>query len=261
MLAPRTLPGKYAEFNRRHHSPSGHPWRGYFKVFGSSSALRLKLAGPYAWQENNSIRAFEYPWAYEQIQSLGSKLVVADVGASLAGLQYTLAREGHEVHAIDPGMQATGVGWEVDPEFHQRLANVYKAPVRLHATTLEDAGLPESSVDVVLSVSTIEHFGPDDFSRFAQAAKRTLKPGGHLVLTIDLFLDLKPFTGREQNEFGLNANVAQLLEQLDAKLVVGKVEELYGFPAFDADRVQSHLSEYLIGTGYPGMTQCLVARV
>lgn len=230
-------------------------------MFGSRSDLRLKLAGPYAWQENNSIRAFEYPWAHDQIRSLGSELVIADVGASLAGLQYTLARDGDEVHAIDPGMSATGVGWEVDPDFHQRLASVYKAPVRLHATTLDDAGLAESSVDVVLSVSTIEHFGPDDFTRFALAAKRALKPGGHLVLTIDLFLDLKPFTSRERNAFGLNADVAALLDELGATLVVGNAEELYGFPEFDADRVQSGLSEYLIGEGYPGMTQCLVARV
>jgi len=136
-----------------------------------------------------------------------------------------------------------------------------QAPVRLQPTTLEEAGLAEASVDVVLSVSTIEHFGADDFTRFAQAARAVLTPGGHLVLTIDLFLDLKPFTSRERNAFGLNANVAALLDQLDATLVVGNADELYGYPGFDADRVQSGLSKYLVGEGYPGMTQCLVARV
>lgn len=259
MLAPFRLPDKYAEFNRRHHAPNGTWFRGRLRRF-ERSRLRVVLAGPYAWQSNNTTRAFEYPWAHEQIQGLGRNLVIADVGASLAGLQFTLAKEGHKVHAVDPGLNASGVGWEVDPAFHQLLAETYRAPVQLHPTTFDEAGFADDSLDVVLSVSTIEHFGPDDLASFAHSARRALKPGGHVVLTIDLFLDLIPFTDREHNRWGTNMSVAALIEALDATLVVGDREVLYGFPDFNARRIQGALSQYMIGA-YPTLTQCVVARI
>jgi 2-polyprenyl-3-methyl-5-hydroxy-6-metoxy-1,4-benzoquinol methylase len=259
MLAPSRLPDRYAEFNRKHHAPDGTFLRGRGGRFGRNR-IRLLLVGPYGWQLNNSTRAFEYPWAHEQVQGLGRNLVIADVGASLAGLQFTLAREGHEVHAVDPGLNASGVGWEVDPTFHQLLAKTYRAPVQLHPTALDEAGVTDSSLDVVLSVSTIEHFGREDMASFAQSARRALKPGGHLVLTIDLFLDLIPFTDRERNRWGTNMSVAALIDTLDATIVVGERDVLYGFPEFDARRVQANLSQYLIGD-YPTLTQCVVARV
>ncbi|MGZ4194525.1 MAG: class I SAM-dependent methyltransferase, partial [Solirubrobacteraceae bacterium] len=215
MLAPFRLPESYAKFNRRHHAPDGREIRKRLRRLGRSR-LRLRLAGPYAWQSNNTTRAFEYPWAHEQISKLGHNLVIADVGASLAGLQFTLAQEGHEVHAVDPGLNATGLGWQVDPTFHQLLAETYHAPVKLHPTTFDEAGFADDSLDIVLSVSTIEHFGPEDLMSFAQSARRALKPGGHLVLTIDLFLDLIPFTDRERNRWGTNMSVAALIEALDA---------------------------------------------
>ena len=164
------------------------------------------------------------------------------------------------MHAVDPGLNASGLGWEVDPTFHQLLAETYHAPVRLHPTTFQQAEFAEGSLDVVLSVSTIEHFGPDDLQSFAESVRRALKPGGHVVLTIDLFLDLIPFTDRAENRWGTNMSVAALMEALDATIVVGDRNVLYGFPEFDARRIQADLSEYMIGA-YPTLTQCVVARV
>lgn len=262
MLAPASArqPESVRAFNRRHGAPFGHRGRRYSTRLGHRSKLAARLAGPYAWQPNNTTREYEYPWVFEQVHALGSGLVVVDLGASLAGMQFTLARSGHQVHAVDPGMKATGRGWDLDPSFHQFLADTYNAPVLLHPTTLDQAGLAERSVDVVLSISTLEHFGPGDFAVFAESATRILKPGGAFVLTIDLFLDLDPFTDRTKNEFGVNVNVARLLENLDADLIVGNPSELYGFAAFDAREVQANLSHYLIGAWYPAMAQCLVAR-
>lgn len=260
MLAPFELPARYADFNRRHHAPDGTVWRTHLRRFGERNSVRLKLAGPYAWQSNNTTRRFEYPWAFEQIQNLGAGLVIADVGASLAGLQFTLAQAGHHVHAIDPGLNATGVGWEVDPTFHQLLARTYRAPVELHPTELSDAGLADDTVDVVLSISTIEHFGPADLSAFADGARRVLRPGGHVVLTVDLFLDLEPFTDRRSNRWGVNMRVSEVLETLGASLVLGDRRVLYGFPEFDSRAVQADLSQYVVGR-YPTLTQCIVARV
>ena len=114
MLAPNRLPDGYAEFNRSHHAPYGTRLASRLHRL-RRSRLHLRLAGPYAWQTNSPNRVYEYPWAHEQIAALGSHLVIADVGASLAGLQFTLAQEGHEVHAVDPGLNASGLGWEVEP--------------------------------------------------------------------------------------------------------------------------------------------------
>src|SRR5258708_5521197 len=147
MLAPYRLPDRYAAFNHSHHAPYGTRFRNRLRRF-ERSRTRLRLAGPYAWQSNSPNRAYEYPWAHEQISPLGSPRVTADVGASLAGLQFTLSRDGHEVHAVDPGMNASGLGWEVDPAFHRLLSDTYRAPVQLHPTTLENAGFADNSLDV-----------------------------------------------------------------------------------------------------------------
>ena len=260
MLAPAALPQSAQDFNRREGAPYGRRGKRWFTKARDHSALAARLAGAYAWQPNNTTRRFEYPWAYEHVCACGPSLVVADVGASVGGLQFSLAQAGHDVHAVDPGMSAHGVGWQLDPAFHTFLGRAHHAPVTLHPTELERAQLPDDSVDVLVSVSTLEHFGPADFAAFADAAKRVLKPRGTVVLTIDLFLDLEPFTDRGENRYGINVDVAALLEAMDCDLVVGDPAELNGFDAFDARRVQANLSDYLIGEGYPAMAQCLVGR-
>lgn len=264
MLARRQLPDDYRAFNEKHGAPFGNQRfhvRQLKRRLGRLHPLTIRSAGPYAFQPNNTLREVEYPWVFEQVSRLGHHLVVVDVGASLGGMQYTLARAGHEVHAVDPGMQASGRGWEVDPDFHQRLAAVFKAPVRLHPTTLDQTDLADGSVDVVMSISTIEHFGQGDLEAFAEHARRVLRPGGHVVLTIDLFLDLQPFTSRERNRYGVNTDVRHLLEMLGGELVFGDSRELCGFPEFDPARIQCELAEYKLGAGYPAMSQLVVAQV
>ena len=254
------MPAQFEAFNARQHAPHGSWFRNHLRRFGERNALRVLLAGPYAWQQNNESRRYEYPWAFAQVQALGPHLRIADVGASLAGLQFTLARAGHEVYAVDPGLKATGLGWEVDPEFHRLISRIHCAPVQLRPTILADAGFAESSLDVVLSISTIEHFGPDDLVSFAHAAQSALRPGGHLVLTIDLFLDLAPFTDRQKNRWGSNMDVKRLVDDLGAEIVVGDTSKLLGYPQFDHRQVQRELGQYLVGS-YPTLTQCVVARV
>jgi SAM-dependent methyltransferase len=261
MLAPQTLPDRYATWNREHLAPFGRRGHRLIGLFGPRNRFVARWLGPYAWQKNNSLRIFEYPWAYEQLAALGHGLSVVDVGAGLGGFQFTLGQAGYAVHAVGPGMAAKGRGWELDPDQHTFLSSAYGAPVTLHPTTLSDAGLADRSIDVLVSISTIEHFTPEDLAELARETRRLLRPGGHLVLTIDLFLDVVPFTTREHNEFGSNFNVKQLLDEIGATLVNGDPGALLGYGEFDPDRVQSNLSQYLIGSMYPALTQCLVARV
>ena len=158
-------------------------------------------------------------------------------------------------------LAARGKGWNLDADFHALLARTYRAPVDLRPTTIADAGLPDGSLDVVLSVSTIEHFTPEDLAEFASEVRRVLRPGAYLVLTIDLFLDVQPFTSMAaSNRYGRNIDIRALLELCDANVVNGERSQLHGFPEFDHEKVLADLSRYMIGHRYPGMSQCLIAQ-
>jgi len=261
MLATKQLPPQYAAWNRRQHSPAGRRGKSLAPRIGPRRRLLAYYLTPYGWQRNTDLRAFEYPWAFDNVCRLGTGLEVVEVGAGMSGFQFSLARAGHQVHSVDPGLAAKGRGWDVDPDLHRFLSEVYRAPVQLHPSTLADAGLADDSADVVVSVSAIEHFAPPDLAELAREARRILRPGGHLVLTIDLFLDLTPFTSRERNEYGVNVDVKALLDEMGATLVEGDPAEINGFPEFDPDRVQSELSRYFVGGGYPALSQCLVATL
>lgn len=88
---------------------------------------------------------------------------------------------------------------------------------------------------------------------------RLLKPGGSCVLTIDLFLDLHPFTTEKANNWGCNIDVREFVDASGLDLVVGTAAELFGYPQFSVDSVLSNLDEYLIGA-HPTLTHCLVLR-
>jgi SAM-dependent methyltransferase len=221
----------------------------------------VRYRGAFAWQTNNSTREFEYPWAYEQVAAIGSPLTVVDVGGGLAGLQFVLAREGHRVVNVDPGMSASGRGFELDPVVHADMARWLRAPVQLVPRPIQDADLAPGSVDVVLSVSAIEHFSPGDLRALSQEAGRILKPRGYLVMTVDLFLDLHPFTSKADNEFGVNVDIAAFLAGGGFDLVSGTPAELSGYPDFDSDRILRELPQFLIGRGWPTLTQLVVARL
>ena len=120
-----------------------------------------------------------------------------------------------------------------------------------------EAGLPENSFDRVYSISVIEHIPPEEISSLMQEIRRILRPGGMAVMTIDLFLDLHPFTEERRNQWGTNVDVGSLVEASGLSLTKGDPDELLGFRSFDPQRVRGALGEYLIGA-YPVCSQALV---
>jgi len=187
---------------------------------------------------------------------------VIDVGGALSGLQFVLARSGATVLNVDPFIEygTSGEYAEVDPgERLRELNELFGTTVELRRCVLEEAGLAPGSVDAVYCISTIEHLAPESMRSTAAEMARVLRPGGRAVLTIDLFLDLQPFTTRTHNRWGTNVDVRQLVGETGLELDAGTTSELFGFPDFDVDAVQSNLSEYLLGD-YPGLAQCLVLR-
>lgn len=261
MLAPRTLPAEYQRWNARYGAPFG------FRSAGSFKNRILKKLGltdvayrwdPFSYQTNSSTRAFEYPWAFEQLRNLPGK--VLEIGGGLSGLQFVLSHLGSEVVNVDPGQPEKRDCWHYEGTTFERLNKKFGTSVELRSTTIDQAGLRENSFDYACCISVLEHLPPAATSTIMNHVWRCLKPGGRFVLTVDLFLNLAPFCGRQENEFGTNMNIAWLLGQSPFAIETGDRSELFGYDEFVVDRILSSLEQYLIGTCYPVLTQCLVLR-
>lgn len=263
MLAPRILPESYAAWNHQWHAPHGPDGRTYLPMAISLKPRRERALGPFVRQPNSSTRSFEYPWAYDQAAP-GPGRRVLEIGGGLSGLQFVLAMSGAEVVNVDPlldyGLEGYGTkegyGQEV-AAFHARLNRLWRTSVSLLTTTVDSAGLGDGSFDVVICISTIEHLSAQAIEIVLREAARVLRPGGHLLLTVDLFLNLAPFTTRQHNEWGTNVSVEWLVRRSGLELLSGAREELLGYPEFDPVRILANLERYAVSTGYPQLAQAV----
>jgi SAM-dependent methyltransferase len=261
VIGRQVLPGSYEGWNQAWGAPFGRDVPAWSRRLPGLATLAHRRAGPFSFQPNNSTRRWEYPWAFHAVP-LRPEHRVVDLGGALSGLQFVLARSGATVLNVDPFIDygTSGEYAGVDPgERLRELNQLFGTAVELRRCVLEEAGLAPGSVDVVYCISTIEHLAPQAIQASATEIVRVLRPGGHTVLTIDLFLDLEPFTTRTHNRWGTNIDVRGLVEATGLELVVGTTSELFGYPDFDVDAIQSNLSDYLVGD-YPGLAQCLVLR-
>jgi len=80
------------------------------------------------------------------------------------------------------------------------------------------------------------------------------------VLTVDLFLDIDPFTSIKSNKYGSNINIRDLVSCRPFKVLVGQEKELFGFDDFNPNNILDTKNDWLVGEGYPAMVQCLVLR-
>jgi len=257
MLAPRGIPQDYSQWNEANGSPFGHQiyiprWK---RRFMSEENIE-RLRGPFAVQMNNSIRQFEYPWAFD-VAALRPKMRVLEIGGGLAGFQFVLDQFGCQVVNVDPGMAKEG--WPCDKNSMAKLNRRFGTQVELRNTTVDNAELTDASFDRVFCISVIEHLPSRDAENIMQQAHRCLKPGGLFVITCDLFLNLTPFSSRRQNEFGVNQDVKSLVNETIWELVVGDRKCIYAFPEFDPDFIMANLETFMVGV-YPALAQCLVLR-
>jgi SAM-dependent methyltransferase len=185
---------------------------------------------------------------------------VLEIGGGLAGFQFVLDSFGCQVVNVDPGMEAEGVGWPCDQNSMKKLNQRFNTKIELRNVTMDKAELNENYFDRAFSISVIEHLPDTNIMEVMQHVHRSLKPGGLFILTVDLFLNLKPFCSRMTNAFGKNQNVKWMTELAKWEIVVGKSSELFGFAEFSEDYVQSNLEKYLTGRFYPALVQCLVLK-
>src|SRR5664280_708762 len=260
MLARRELPPEFEAWNRRWGAPLGR-WvvsgaLDEARQFGLDYRL-AKVFGPFGFQRNSPTRAHEFPWAYHAIEPKPG-LRVLEIGGALAGLQFVLSKEGCEVHNVDPFFDYGSGGYRVDPETrHRQLNRTFKAKATLHRSTLPDAKL-DGAFDVIYSVSALEHIPQEPLEETLAVARQLLSPSGRIVLTVDLFLNLSPFSRRETNQWGSNVAPKWIEKVLGMKLVEGSKAELLGYDEFSSEMILEHLEDYALNPDYPQLAQLMV---
>lgn len=261
MLARRNLPDNYAKWNRTWGAPFGRlrPLPAVPIMNLERHSLMRRLRGPFAYQGNSSTRAYEYPWTYYQLENLGPSRII-EIGGALSGLQFALDKNGHEVHNVDPFFDYGRGDYNVDPaKEHALLNKSFGTNVILHKSTLPEAELT-GMFSAVYCVSTLEHLPPESIEATLKTVKQLVAPGGLVILTVDLFLNLEPFCDRTTNVWGSNASVAWIEELLGYELVAGDRAELYGYKEFSTNHILSELESYAINVGYPQLAQLVTFR-
>jgi SAM-dependent methyltransferase len=262
MLARMTVEPRFTDWNERWGAPFGREGRsvdpGAFGGEITPDACReISRLGMFSAQPNNSTRLFEYPWAYFNAD-LQPSMKVLEIGGGLSGFQFVLSREGHLVDNVDPGMEV--FGFQISQASVDALNAIFGTNVTIMACEIEKARLPAATYDRAFSVSVLEHLSSDTIVAVLDKVHDALKPGGLFVLTVDLFLDLAPFTKKTSNTWGRNVPITSLVNPSQFEIVHGLKEELYGFDEFDARAILAHAHDFFIGRNYPTLIQTIVVR-
>lgn len=259
MLAPKELDPRFKQWNRSWGAPFGNAPRP--KKDGTPPVREpgdeFDQKGIFGFQGNNDTRRFEYPWAYHAVD-IRRGMNVLEVGGGMSGFQFVLAKSGAKVVNVDPGMD--DIGGHVTKDFIARANAKLGTNVTLLKEYIANASLQDGTFDVAYSVSVIEHIPVSHIDESMARIGRLLAAGGRLVMTVDLFLDLQPFSRKLENRFGTNMSIRRLVEASGLQLELGDPHQLYGFDEFDPQRVMEKLPDLLIGTGYPTLVQCAVLR-
>lgn len=266
MIGLKSLPQEYLDWNERWGAPYGRAEARELSIRQRFVSDDPGAFGPFAFQVCNHTRVFEYPWAYFTAE-MKPGMRVLDVGGGLGGLQYVLAQEDLDVVNVDPEAKVTERTWSgfpsaavpLNPENHAQLNKVFGTSVTLVPEKVQEAGLEAASFDRAFCLSVIEHVSQDEAKAMVRSVRDLLKPGGLLLLTIDLFLDVKPFGVLDTNVWGTNIDVRALVDASGMELVGGDPAELHGFPEFDLDKVVARMPEYFMGY-FSALSQALVLR-
>ena len=234
----------YQKWNSKWGAPFGKEYSPKPTIFSTLSLIRCinkqnlvvklqlfaNLFGMVAFERNNSNRVFEYPWAFFAT-SLDSAMNVLEIGGGFSGLQFVLAKHVSEVTNIDP--MINGHTRLRNQTLFNKLNSAFQTNVKLLQPKIQKVELKSNYFDRVFCISVLEHLNDQDRSAIMKYTHQMLRPGGFFILSIDLFLDLVPFSNKRKNQYGTNASVYELFKQQNFRLASGKPAELYGFPNFN----------------------------
>ena len=269
MIARRTLDKKYIEWNKRWSAPYG-------KTFSLSPLFPLTITqeyikehitfiniplisylGPFSLKANSSTRTYEYPWAF-YVTKLEKGMNVVEIGGGLSGLQFVLSKTGLNVTNVDPGNSERH--WQHNFRQIEILNKAFGTDVKLITKRVKEAKFENGTIDRVFCISVIEHLSEAEISSIFTNVYKILKKGGYFILTVDLFLDLFPFTHKKRNKWGTNVAINTLIKNYDFELYIGEKSELFGFEEFQPKEILEKLPDYYMGSSWPVIPQLLVLR-
>jgi ubiquinone/menaquinone biosynthesis C-methylase UbiE len=260
MLAPKDIPNSFAAWNQKWGAPFGR--RNWLDNRVSNKlpvGVRGRLRGPFSLEANNTTRRFEYPWAFHAVRVQPGDRII-EIGGGLSGFQFVLAKTGCDVTNVDPGGKGSGALLPLEQKSIASLNYWFGTNVTFIKQRIENVRIEAESHDAIYSISVIEHLAQEEIESVIDSVFRILKQGGYFVITVDLFLNLFPFTSRIKNEWGQNVDLRWMTRLLPFKLVQGQAHELFGFPEFNPEYILRNLENYMIGSGYPSLAQCLVLQ-
>lgn len=164
-------------------------------------------------------RTLEYPWAASRLLDCAG-LRVLDVGAGVSALPPWLAERGAQVVTVDNSsiIRANTDRHEWNEWGFLDFSQLDRRIVS-HNVDYLDLDDP-SGFDVIYSISVIEHLRAADRRRAIQHTSRSLKPGGRLLLTLDLVPnsdDLWPMAaGMVVDPNQPHGNLADIFAELEA---------------------------------------------
>jgi len=173
---------------------------------------------------------------------------VLDIGGGASGFGVALAQAGLEVTVVDPDIDGGRPA-----AYLQRWASSWKVDVSFHGGDLPSLRAPPASYDHAFCLSVIEHIAdPSQRAALVAEAHRLLRPGGRLVVTLDLCIGIQPFADPPTWGDLRNVSVAELLHAAPFELVEGVREELLGLPDFRPDLLAKGLREgrFLVSGGH-----------
>ena len=135
----------------------------------------------FKWHTLHFSRKWEYPWVASRLAEMNIEgKYVLDAGAGMSPIALWLARCGANVITVDSGLQGgKGAGFIDYGQYDSRI-------ISFNCDFSDMPRVKTNGLDAITSISVIEHI-PAAKRRKAWAEwHRVLKPGGRLILTLDL---------------------------------------------------------------------------
>lgn len=200
---------------------------------------------------NHWSRAWEYPWAIHAA-NFEKPCRVIEVGGGGSPFADYLARLGHDCYVIDPSLRG-GMSLKLDKKksiFRNLRSLIYRSIISLLKINTSEGlpsnkkdtaikylsqkaqciNFPDNNFDRIFCLSVMEHIPQEDWKKCIQEFERVLKPGGRLIITIDM-------------EFG-QANNRLYLKLVDycTLTLVGNPD--YKVPISQEDKEKRHPGKY-----------------